>query len=157
MAKILQKIRNIKTTILQTQASTRSQGQSWARVASKLEAPGTIIRIQDEEEKKAIAKLSMEELVKKKGINEVVGAKQLPNGQVKVYFVGPEIKQKMDKQREWTSKLSATAQIDNPKYQVLVHDIPVSFNPENPQQIRELERANGRYIPGIGIQKAAWL
>lgn len=157
MTKILQEIRSIKTTIAQNKGLSQIHGQTWAKMARKPEVAGSVIRIQDEKEKLEIAKLSSEELVKKIGINEVVGAKQLPNGQVKVYFVGPETKQIMDKQREWTSKLSATAQIASPTYQVLVHDIPFSFNPENLEQIRELEKANGRYIQGIGIQKAAWL
>lgn len=46
----------------------------------------------------------------------------------------------MDKQREWTSKLSATAQIASPTIQVLVHEIPFSFNPEDLEQIKELEK-----------------
>ncbi|KAI0991062.1 hypothetical protein K3495_g17125, partial [Podosphaera aphanis] len=100
MTKILQEIRSIKATITQNKGIPQAHGQTWAKVARKAEAAGSVIRIQDEKEKLEIAKLSSEELVKKIGLNEVIGAKQLPNGQVKVYFVGPETKQIMDKQRE---------------------------------------------------------
>ncbi|KAI1007661.1 hypothetical protein K3495_g565 [Podosphaera aphanis] len=109
MTKILQEIRTIKTTIAQNKGLSQAHGQTWAKVVRKPEAAGSIIRIQDGKEKLEIAKLSSEELVKKIGLNEVVGAKQLPNDLVKIYFVGPETKEIMDKQREWTSKLSATA------------------------------------------------
>lgn len=126
MTKILQEIRSIKTSMAQNKGLSQGHGQTWAKVARKPEVAGSVIRIQDEKEKLEIAKLSSKEIVKKIGINEVVGAKQLPNGQVKVFFAGPETKQIMDKQREWTSKLSATAQIASPTYQVLVHDTRLS-------------------------------
>ncbi|KAI1002473.1 hypothetical protein K3495_g5723, partial [Podosphaera aphanis] len=100
MAKILQEIKTIKATILQTQALTRPQGQSWARLASKPEAPGTIIRIQDEEEKKAIAKLSSEELVKKLDTKDIIGAKQMTNGQVRIFFAGHDVKEMMETQKD---------------------------------------------------------
>ncbi|KAI1001063.1 hypothetical protein K3495_g7139 [Podosphaera aphanis] len=157
IAKILQEIKSIKATISQSQALTRPPGQSWARVASKPEAPGTIIRIQDEEEKKAIAKLSSEELVKKLDTKEVIGAKQMTNGQVRIFFAGQEIKEMMETRREWTTKLAPTAQIASKSYQVLAHDMPLSFDPSNEGHIKELEQANSLYLQGITIQRAAWL
>ncbi|KAI0998158.1 hypothetical protein K3495_g10035 [Podosphaera aphanis] len=97
MTKIVQEIRTIKTTIARSKGLSQAHGQTWAKVARKPEAAGSVIRIQDEKEKLEMAKLSSEELVKKIGLNEFLGAKQLPNGQVKVYFVGPETKEIMDK------------------------------------------------------------
>lgn len=44
-----------------------------------------------------------------------------------------------------------------PSYQVLIHDMPLTFDPENPEQIMELQKTNTLYIQGITIQKAAWL
>ncbi|KAI0992758.1 hypothetical protein K3495_g15427, partial [Podosphaera aphanis] len=71
MTKILHEIRSIKTTITQSKGLPQAHGQTWAKVARKPEAAGSVIRIQDEKEKLEIAKLSSEELVKKIGLNEV--------------------------------------------------------------------------------------
>lgn len=35
--------------------------------------------------------------------------------------------------------------------------MPLSFNPEDAEEIRKLQQANARYIQGIRIQKAVWL
>lgn len=51
-------------------------------MASQTEVAGTTIRIQNEEEKRGIAKLSSEELVKNIGMKEVIGARQMTNGQL---------------------------------------------------------------------------
>lgn len=157
MAKILQEVRSIKATITHNHSAVRTHGMSWAKVAGQTTSTGTILRIESEDEKKAIAKLSSEELVKKIGIKEVIGARKMTNGQVKVYFAGQGTKEIMEKQKEWTTKLATTAQIASPSYQVLVHDMPLSFDLENPEQIKELQKENMLYIQGIGIQKAAWL
>lgn len=157
MAKILQEIKSIKTCISQTHSATNIQRQSWAKVASQSEVPGTVLRIQDEDERREIARMSSEELVKKIGIKEVIGANKMQNGQVKLYFAGQESKEIMERQREWTSKLSATAQIASPTYQVLVHDIPFSFESENPEHVKDLQKANQLYLQGAKIQRAAWL
>lgn len=157
MTKILQEIQSIKVTISQSQDLARKQGQSWAKVASKAETTGTIIRIQDESEKQEIAKLSSEELVKKIGMKEVIGARQMSNGQVKVYFTGDETQKIMESQKEWTHKIAPTAHMATPNYQVLIHDMPFTFAPENPEHIKELEQNNILYIQGITIRKAAWL
>ncbi|RKF64052.1 putative blumeria specific protein, partial [Erysiphe neolycopersici] len=80
---------------------------------------GTTIRIQNEQEKKEIAKLSSEELVKKIGVKEVIGARQTMNCQVIVCFAGEGTKQLMEQRKDWTLKLEASAQMANPSYQVL--------------------------------------
>ncbi|KAI0997974.1 hypothetical protein K3495_g10216 [Podosphaera aphanis] len=157
ITKILQEVRSIKVAISLTQGLPKGQGQSWAKVANQSEATGTVLRIQNDEEKREIAKLSSEDIVKEIRIKEVIGAKQMLNGQVKVFFSGHETKKIMERQRDWTSKLSAIAQIANPSYQVLVHDMPFSFEPEKQEQIDKPQKANSLYIQGIGIQKAAWL
>lgn len=157
MAKILQEIRTIKTTITQTQNHVQQGGNSWAKIASKSEAAGTTIRIQDENEKKEIAKLSSEELVKKIGRSEIVGAKQMSNGQVRVYFAGQDSKELMEREKEWTSKLAATARVASPTYQVLIHDMPLTFQPENSEHLKMLQQANVLYLQGIRIHRAAWL
>ncbi|KAI0994281.1 hypothetical protein K3495_g13901 [Podosphaera aphanis] len=138
-------------------SSSRSQGLSWANVASKPEIAGTTIRIQDETEKKELAKLSSEELVKKLGMKEIIGARQMVNGQVRVFYAEQATKKIMERQTEWARKLATTAQIASTNYQVLVHDMPLSFQPENPEHINELKKANDAHIPGINIQRAAWL
>ncbi|KAI0991067.1 hypothetical protein K3495_g17120, partial [Podosphaera aphanis] len=96
MAKILQEIQTLKSTITQSQIRPRAQGQTWANVARRPETTGTTIRITDEEEKRKIAQLSSEELVKKIGVKEVIGARQMTNGQVKVFFAGEETRQMME-------------------------------------------------------------
>ncbi|KAI1002562.1 hypothetical protein K3495_g5634 [Podosphaera aphanis] len=113
-----------------------------AQVASKEETSGTVIRIQDDKEKKEIAKLSSEELVKKIGIKEVIGARKMLNGQVKVYFAGEQTKQPMEQETSWTSKLAPSARVASPRYQVLLHDIPLSFQPENAVHLKELQKEN---------------
>ena len=35
--------------------------------------------------------------------------------------------------------------------------MPLSFNPEDPEQFKDLQKANTLYIQGTGIKKAAWL
>ena len=157
IAKILQEIKTIKATISQTQSSATSKSQSWASVASKPEVPGSIIRIQDEDEKKEISKLSSEELVNKIGRKEIIGARQMVNGQVKVYYAEAVTKQIMEKQKDWTQNLATTAQVASDYYQVLIHGMPFSFQPENPDHIKELQNANDAHTPGIKIQRAVWL
>ncbi|KAI0994683.1 hypothetical protein K3495_g13498, partial [Podosphaera aphanis] len=75
ITKILQEVRSIKTTISLTQGLPKGHGKSWAKAVNQSEATGTVLRIQNDEEKREIAKLSSEELVKKIGIKEVIGAK----------------------------------------------------------------------------------
>ena len=157
MAKILQEIKGIKATIAQNHVPMPAQGRSWAKVASKGESYGTTIRIQDEQEKKEIAKLSSEELVKKIGVQQIIGARQMTNGQVKVYFAGEGTKELMEHHKEWTTNLAASAQVAGTVYQVLMHDMPLSFEPENPEHLKQLQKANHVYIQGMTIQRAAWL
>lgn len=109
-------------------------------MARKSKVAGSIMRIQDEIEKLEIAKFSSDELVKKISNNEVVGVRHLLNGKVRIYFIGLETTQIMDKRREWASKLLATAPVASLIYQILVHEIPLSINPDNPEKTRELER-----------------
>ncbi|KAI1008150.1 hypothetical protein K3495_g91 [Podosphaera aphanis] len=99
----------------------RPQGQSWAKVASKTGTTGATIRIQDKSEKQEIAKFSSEELVKKIGMKEVIGAKKMVSGKV------------------------------------LIHNMPLTSNPEDKNQIKELQQTNLHYMQGITIQKVAWL
>ena len=157
MTKILQEIQTIKATISQTQGPSQSKGQSWANIACKPEVPGSIIRIQDEEEKREISKLSSEELVKKIGMKEIIGARQMVNGQVKVYYAEAVTKQIMERQKDWTQKLATTAQVASDNYQVLVHGMPFSFEPENANHLKDLQDANDAHTPGIEIQRAVWL
>ena len=81
----------------------------------------------------------------------------MSNRQVKAFFTGQEPKEMVEKQKEWTTKLAPTAQVASPMYQVLVHDMPLSFEPESHDQIKLLQQANALYLQGIRIQKAAWL
>ncbi|KAI1000159.1 hypothetical protein K3495_g8040 [Podosphaera aphanis] len=74
ITKILQEVRSIKASITLTQGLPKGHGQSWAKVANQSEATGTVLTIQNDEEKREIVKLSSEELVKKIGIKEVIGA-----------------------------------------------------------------------------------
>ncbi|KAI0992834.1 hypothetical protein K3495_g15350 [Podosphaera aphanis] len=83
MTKILQEINVIKVAISKSVGLATPQDRSWAKIAGRAESSGTVIRIQDENEKKEIAKLTSEELVKKIGLKEVVGARQMVNGQIK--------------------------------------------------------------------------
>ncbi|KAI0995171.1 hypothetical protein K3495_g13010, partial [Podosphaera aphanis] len=140
-----------------TQDLARTQNQSWAKVASQSEVAGTTLRIQNEEEIREISKLLSEELVKKIGLAEVISARPLSNGQVKIYFTCQETKEMMERQTDWTKKFAPTAQVANPWYQVLVHNMPLSFNPANAEDVKELQQANAMYIQGIRIQKAVWL
>lgn len=157
IAKILQDIKIIKAAVTQIQVPVTVHGKSWAKVASKSHASETIIRIHDEEEKKEISKLTSEELVKKIGRTEVIGARKMVNGQVKVYFTGQETKEQMEINKDWTLKLAATAQVATPTYQVLVHDMPLSFEPGNPEHLKSIQSANELYIMGMKIDRAAWL
>ncbi|KAI0993775.1 hypothetical protein K3495_g14409 [Podosphaera aphanis] len=154
MAKILQEVQSMKVTI---NGLARPQDQSWAKVASKTGTTGATIRIQDESEKQEIAKLSSEELVKKTGMKEVIGARKMVNGQVRVFFTGEETKKIMETQKDWTQKIAPTAHLATPIYQVLIHNMPLTFNPEDKNQVKELQQTNLHYIQGITIQKAAWL
>ena len=88
---------------------------------------------------------------------EVIGAKQMTNGQVRVYFADHDVKEMMETQRGWTTKLAPTAQIASKSYQILAHDMPLSFDPSNEGHIKELELANSLYLQGIKIQRATWL
>ena len=153
---ILQEIRDIKSTVTQIQSPKYSPAPTWAKVAGK-GVKGTKIRIEDEMEKHEIAELTSEELVKRIGREEVIGARQLGNGQVKVYFTGEDTQQTMMSQRDWTQKLSSTAHVAMPSFQVLVHNMPFSFNPDKPEQVLELQQANMQYLQGIKILKAVWL
>lgn len=157
MAKILQEVQTIKATISPTQGPSHSKGQSWANIARKPEKPGTTIRIQDEEEKTQISKLTSEELVKKIGMKEIIGARQMVNGQVKVYYAEAVTKQIMERQKDWTQNLATTAQVASENYQVLIHGMPFSFEPESPNHLIGLQNANDAHTPGIKIQRAAWL
>lgn len=157
MAKILQEIRTIKTTMTQNQCHLEKSGKSWANIARKSETAGATIRIQDENEKKEIAKLSSEELVKRIGRSEIIAARPMLNGQIKVFYTGEEAKQIMESQKDWTQKLASTAHIAASSYQVLIHGMPLSFEPENPDHIKELQLANDKYISGLKIQRATWL
>ncbi|KAI0998604.1 hypothetical protein K3495_g9594 [Podosphaera aphanis] len=112
---------------------------------------GTKIRIEDEMEKHEVAELSSEELVKRIGSEEVIKAWQIGNGHMKVYFTGQETQQSMLKQREWAQKLSSTAHVAMPSFQVLIHDMPFSFEPEKPEQTKELQQTNRQYLKGITI------
>ncbi|KHJ34689.1 hypothetical protein EV44_g3415 [Erysiphe necator] len=152
ISKILQEIRQIKATISQTQTPTQGQRQMWASVASKRETTGTTINIHDDQEKKEIARLSSKELVKKIGLKEVIGTRQMMNGQVRVYFAEERTKELMEQRKEWTLKLAASAKMANPSYQVLIHDMPFSFQPEDPEYLKELQKANEMFIQGIQIQ-----
>lgn len=79
------------------------------------------------------------------------------NGQVKVYFTGKETKEQMDLNKDWMLKLAATAHVATPFFQVLVHNMPLFLEPENPEHLKRLQSANEMYIMGIKIQRAAWL
>lgn len=63
----------------------------------------------------------------------------------------------MERRKEWTTKLAATAHIAHPTFQTLVHDMPRLFDPGNSDHLRELERANAVYIQGMRIQRVTWL
>ncbi|KAI1000839.1 hypothetical protein K3495_g7363 [Podosphaera aphanis] len=78
-------------------------------------------------------------------------------GQVKVYFTGKEPKKQMEINKDWTRKLAATAHVATPTFQALVHDMPLSFEPENPKHLKRIQDANQLYIMGIRIERAAWL
>ena len=131
-----------------------AQSRSWAKIASKGESYGTTICIQDEAEKKEIANLSSEELVKKIGVKQIVGARQMTNGQVKVYFAGEGTKELMERHKDWTIKLAPSAHVAVPIQQVLVHDMPLSFMPENQEHLKQLQKANDVYIQGMVTQRA---
>lgn len=157
MSKILQEIRDIKSTISQPQESIKSRAKSWAAVAAKPDIAETTIRIQDEVEKQHVAKLSSEELVRKIGRKEIIGAKNLSNGQVKVYFAEESTKKIMEREKAWTLNIATTAQISSPRFHVLIHDMPYSFEPGNEEHIKELQISNDCRIPGLQIRRATWL
>lgn len=79
------------------------------------------------------------------------------NGQVRVNFAGEGTKELMEQRKELTLKIAASAQMANPSYQVLIHDMPFSFQPKDPKHLKELQKANEMFIQGIQIQRAAWL
>ncbi|KAI1000465.1 hypothetical protein K3495_g7732 [Podosphaera aphanis] len=130
MTKVLQQIKSLKVTTTQIQASSRIQGQSWENVAK---------------EKRTISKPTSVELVMGIGRAEVIGACKMANGQVKVYFTGIETKERMETHKNWTRKPAATTQIAAPTYKV------------KPEHLKRILTANGMYIMGIRIEKAAWL
>ncbi|KAI1003707.1 hypothetical protein K3495_g4497 [Podosphaera aphanis] len=63
----------------------------------------------------------------------------------------------MEQQTSWTSKLAPSAQVASPRYQVLIHNTPLSFQQENAVRLKELQKENQLYIPGMQILKAFWL
>ena len=63
----------------------------------------------------------------------------------------------MEHHKEWTTNLAASAQVAGLVYQVLVHDMLLSFEPENSEHLKQLQEANHVYIQGMTIQIAAWL
>lgn len=65
MAKILLEIQTLKSTITLPQKRFKFQSQTWANVVKQSDVAGTTIRITEEEEKRMIAQLSSEEVVKK--------------------------------------------------------------------------------------------
>lgn len=97
MAKILQEIQTLKSTITLSQNRPKFQSQTWANVVKQSDVAGTTTRITDEEEKRMIAQLSSEEVVKKIGVKEVIGARLMINRKVKVFFAGEETRQLMEK------------------------------------------------------------
>lgn len=101
--------------------------------------------------------MSSEELVRKIGRSEIIAARPMVNGQIKVYYTGEEAKQIMESQKDWTQKLASTAHIATSSYQVLIHGMPLSFEPENSSHIKDLQLANDQYIPGLKIKCATWL
>ena len=81
----------------------------------------------------------------------------MTDGQVKVYFAGEGTKEFMEHHEDWTSKLPASAKVAGPIYQVLMHDMPLSFEPQNAEHLKLLRKANHIYIQGMIIQRAAWI
>ena len=63
----------------------------------------------------------------------------------------------LEKQKKWAQKLTTTAQIANTNYQVLVHNMPLSFLPESSEHVKDLKNSDAAHIPGITIQRATWL
>lgn len=68
-----------------------------------------------------------------------------------------EQKKLMELHKEWTLKLATSARVTTPSYQVLIHEMPKSFQPDDPDPLRELQKANELYIQGIKIQRSTWL
>ncbi|KHJ32508.1 hypothetical protein EV44_g3555 [Erysiphe necator] len=149
MVKILQEIKTIKTAFSMAHGPARVPGQTWAAAAKGPEVASTTLRIQNEEEKKEISKLSSEELVEKIGMKEIVGARSMTNGQIKIFFPGDETWQIMEKQRDWTQKLAPTAQNVSRSYQVLLHDMPLTFDPDNHEHIRNFNRLTPSIYKGL--------
>ncbi|KAI0994728.1 hypothetical protein K3495_g13453 [Podosphaera aphanis] len=153
MKVILQEIKKIKATVAQIQSPKNILAPTWAEVAEKGISVAKV-RIEDEMEKQEIAEMSSEQLVKRIGREEIIGARQMGNGQIKVYFSGQDTQRSMIEKREWAHKLSSTSHVAIPSYQVLIHDVPLTFNPENPEQIKELQQTNNKYLQDTTIHKA---
>lgn len=79
------------------------------------------------------------------------------NVQVKAYFTGEETRKIKETQKGWAPKLATIAHMSRPYCQVLIHDMPLTHDPENPEQIMELQKTNTLFIKGITIQNTAWL
>ncbi|KAI1004622.1 hypothetical protein K3495_g3592 [Podosphaera aphanis] len=141
MKVIIQENKEIKATVAQIQSPQNTLAPTWAKVAGK-GISAAKVRIEDEMEKQEIAEISSEQLVKRIGREEIIGARQMGNGHIKVYFSGQDTQRSMTEKREWAHKLSSTAHVAIPSYQVLIHDVPLTFNPDNPEQIKELQQTN---------------
>ncbi|KAI1003133.1 hypothetical protein K3495_g5079 [Podosphaera aphanis] len=70
-----------------------------------------------------------------------------------IFFAGQDVKEMMETQKGWTTKLAPTAKIASKSYQVLAHDMPLSFDPSHEGQIKELEQANSLYLQDRAINK----
>lgn len=123
----------------------------------KSDVASTTLRIQNEEEKKKISKLSSEDVVASFGMKKIIGADSMTNRQMKIFFMGDETRRIMEKQREQTQKLAQTAHILNRSYQDLIHHMPLTFDSENLEYIRELQLTKILHKEGFSIQKASWL
>lgn len=63
----------------------------------------------------------------------------------------------MERQNNWIHKLAGTALVMQNSYNILIHDMPLSLEPDNHDKFKDLQKANEAYNSGTQITRAVWL
>jgi len=153
----------------------RGAGATWAQVAAQgppqKAKPTTVthevtIKITEQEEKKRVATLSNEQIVRalREGpapaAKAIVAAKRLPSGDITIYMADATTKEALleDNPQNWAAKVAQSAKATKKLFPVMVHNVCVAninMRDQN-QTIKDIQEQNARLLPGLNIARIAW-